>query len=147
MTAKSATTIRTKAEATRTTAGSRLDIDGLSAMPQTEDHLINDIALMFFSAFNSWPERRDCAKAVIAKVREFDRAQVLSNLGHDDRDREEDQAGHEGRVRAPRFLNVLANIAFWFALYAIGIALWIDIIRSGFITPDLVGKIVSGAIN
>ena len=45
-----------------------------------------------------------------------------------------------------RFLNGLANVALWFAICAIGAALWIDIIRSGVISPQIVGKIISGAI-
>jgi hypothetical protein len=41
---------------------------------------------------------------------------------------------------------ILANIAIFGILYAIGIALWLDLIRSGFLTPEIVGKIVSGAV-
>ena len=42
--------------------------------------------------------------------------------------------------------NVVGNVLIFGALYAIGIALWVDIIRSGFITPELVGKIITGVI-
>ena len=42
--------------------------------------------------------------------------------------------------------NVVGNVLIFGVLYAIGIALWVDIIRSGFITPELVGKIISGVI-
>jgi hypothetical protein len=41
---------------------------------------------------------------------------------------------------------LLANFFLWGALYAIGAALWIDIIRSGFISADLVGQIVGGVV-
>ena len=42
--------------------------------------------------------------------------------------------------------NVVGNVLIFGVLYAIGIALWVDIIRSGFITPELVGKIITGVI-
>ena len=45
-----------------------------------------------------------------------------------------------------RLSEILANIVIYGLLFAIGAALWIDIIRSGFISPELVGKIISGAV-
>ena len=42
--------------------------------------------------------------------------------------------------------NVVGNVLIFGVLYAIGIALWVDIIRSGVITPELVGKIITGVI-
>jgi len=42
---------------------------------------------------------------------------------------------------------IAANILIFGALYAIGIGLWINIIRSGFLSPELVGKIISGAVH
>jgi hypothetical protein len=45
-----------------------------------------------------------------------------------------------------RLSTILANIVIYGILYAIGIALWLDIIRSGFLSPELVGKIITGAV-
>jgi hypothetical protein len=41
---------------------------------------------------------------------------------------------------------IAANLVIYGLLGAIGLALWIDIIRSGALTPELVGKIISGAV-
>lgn len=43
-------------------------------------------------------------------------------------------------------LNIIANVIFWFALYAIGAGIWYYIAASGLLAPDVVWKILRGAI-
>ena len=45
-----------------------------------------------------------------------------------------------------RLGHFLANVAIFGILYAIGIALWLDLIRSGWLTPEIVAKIVTGGL-